>query len=264
MSSTTSLVVLAVKRVMDKGSSAYPEASKDRYNSFYTKSVLETTTFPTSSSSDFLDYVIDDCMGQLSSKLGDERDQIVANLEIIRDLDALSDGAAEASAINQMFDGGKGKFFTFMYAFVPNSDYSEINAEQLTISFNLRLADTVYVLYHSKKTLFGTRKTEEKQKIPAVISKETVINSLAMAFAPFVLETISGPSNIISDLKAQAKAAKSTTAKDTHRMVYNPMTKTSVLVTDPAILKLIPARWETFVEEHSLSVERLASASYDF
>ena len=263
MSTTTSLVVLAVKRVMDKGTSAYKDATGDRYNSFYSNSVLEQTTFPLSSSTDYLNYVIDDCMGQLSSKLADERDQIVSNLEIIRDLDTLSDGAASATAINQFYDNGKGKFFTFMYSFIPNSN-SEVDAEQLTSSFNIRLDDQVIVLYHSKKTLFGTRKTEERQKIPAVISKETVINSLSIAFAPFVFNTIAGPSTIISDLMAQAKATKTTTVKDTHRMVYDPITKSSVLVTDYSVLKVIPTKWETVIEEHSLAIEQQVSPNYAF
>ena len=262
MSTMNSLVILAVKRVMDKGTSAYKEAV-DIYNTFFSNYMGESITFPLSATNEYLDYTIGNCMSQLSSELADERDQIVSNLEIIRDMDTFSDDSASATAINQFYDNGKGKFFIFMYAFFPKPN-SEVDAEEESFSFNIRLDDQVIVLYNSKKTLYGTRKTEERQKIPAVISKETVINTSSIAFAPFVFNFFPGPYSVMEDLMAQANATKTTTAKDTHRMVYDSVTKSTVLATDYSVLKDIPTNWETVFEEHSLDIEQPVSPNYPF
>lgn len=244
--SESSLIVLAVKRAM---TNTISEASSDRYSTFYTHTSLESNTFPLSSATDFLDYTISDCMDKLSKNLASEKDKIIANLEIIRDLDALEDGAASATAINQVFDKNKGKMFTFMYSFVPNEKTKEVTAEQLSLSFKCQLADKIVVLYHSKKTFFGKRTVTEETKIPAVISKSTVVFNLAIAFAPLVNNRISAPSIIMKDLKEQAQSVKNTIPNDTHRMVYDPVNRMSVLVTDPEVLKLIPTKWEKVIFE---------------
>ena len=245
--SQASLIVLGVKRAMTK---TIAEASSDRYNTFYTRSILESNTFPLSASTDFLDYAISDCMDKLSKNFANEKDKIIANLEIIRDLDALEDGATSATAINQVFDKNKGQMYTFMYSFVPNDKTKEVTAEQLTLSFKCNLADKIIVLYKSKKTFFGKkREVQEETKIPAIISKDTVVFNLAISFAPLVYDRFKSPSLIIEDLKAQARATKQTVPNDTHRMVYDPINRMSVLVEDPEVLKLIPTKWESVIFE---------------
>lgn len=237
-----SLILIAIKNAMNRGKGSF--SMVDRYSTYYTSSQLEKSVFPVENAPDYLDFAVEDCMGYLSSKLGGERDAIVGNLEIIKELALLEDGIQSGCAVNQLYDGAKGTFHTFMYNFEPKK--KEIVAESMVVSFKIRLSATFTVLYNTKKTIFGKRTYEEKQKIPAVISKQTVVDSLSIAFAPYLFTGATVPSTIISELKYQANQLKSTTVSDDdRRTIYDPVKQMNVVVTDPEILALIPPRWIT-------------------
>ncbi|EAY05912.1 hypothetical protein TVAG_353530 [Trichomonas vaginalis G3] len=237
-----SLIVLAVKRAMEKGKATY-DKQIGSYSTFFVNSKLETTECPKENSNELLDFYIDDCKSVLPSKLSaDEASKIRSTLEIIQITSALDDGSCVGTSVVQSYNNENGKLYTFLYSFTPKN--SEIIAQTLNSEFSIRMAERIFVSRRSKIILkIWKREWEEYQKIPAVISQDTVVQTLSIAFAPFVYGVFSGPSQVIDDLKAQAKATTQTTVKDYHRIIYNPMKKMEVLVTDPEILKIIPTRW---------------------
>jgi len=191
---------------------------------------------------DFLSFMVDDCLGSLSYKLGDQKAAVASNLEIIRDIAALDDGPASASVVNQVFDQNKGKMFTWMYSFKPGN--KDVICETLTISFSLRLGDNFVVLYRTKKSIFGKREWQEKKLVPAAISAQSVVDNLAIGLAPFLFNATPAPSIVMEELKTQAKNTPYVApSDDERRTIYDPIKKLYVVVDDPEILKLIPTVW---------------------
>lgn len=240
--SNPSLVILAVKNAMLGGAGKYSQTQ--RFDSFYSASEVERSLFDIDSANDFIDVVIDQIDGDLSGTLGDEKEIIRSNLEMIREFNLLEDGDQSGTSINQFYDKNDGKFASYFYLFKPS--HGQVSAESLTLSFKIRLPNEVKILYHSKKILFWTKKWEEKVYLPPSISSKTIIDCLSISFAPFLYTQDILPSDIIADLIEQAKETNFVIpSDDDRRTVYDPVKKMNVVVSDPEVLKLIPARWIT-------------------
>lgn len=229
---------------MDKGKAEYSDKIS-RFNTFYTSTTLETTTFPIQNANEFLDYQIEECTSTLASKLGsDEANKIKAVLEVVQECDTLVDGPAVGTSVVQSYNKNDGKLYTFLYSFVPDHKKKQIKADNVEISFKINIPDKFIVVRKSRTILKLFKKSwDEYQKVPPAISHETVIYSLSVAFAPFIYGSLSGPVDCIEELKQQAKETTQTTVSDYHRTIIHPMTKMNVIIEDPEILKLLPAQF---------------------
>ena len=237
--SQTSLIIIAVQTVLNKGKNKFSQL--EQFSSFYMVTSIEKNTVPKNMINDFLTFMVDDCMGSLSKSLGDQKNSIAANLEIIRDISALDDGPASACAVNQVFDQSKGKMFTWMYSFHPKN--SDVISETLTISFDIRLYGNFVILYNTKKSIFGERRWNERKYVPPSITTQTVVDTLCIGLAPFLFNTAPSPSFVIEELKNQAKTTPYISPNDISPILYDPILKSYVKVNDPEILKLLPTIW---------------------
>lgn len=238
----SSCLLLAIQSILQSGKVCLKGG--DYYDKYYSIATLEKYTYERESMDAVIDLLISEAEESLSDKLGDQRDAVVSNMELIKELELYDDGDQTICVVNNVFNQKISKLYTFMYAFSPSSAVDEFDVEQVSSSIEARLGDRIIILHHSRKSVFGKRKWDELKYIPATINENTVTNALKIALAPFILRKSPSPSKLIGYLIDSAKQNKDvSTSDDERRMVYDPLTKMSRVETNPAVLKLIPTKW---------------------
>ena len=248
-----SLLLLAVKRSLNMGRGALQGGNS--FASLYGISELEVAHVNINYMNDYIDVLVDECMEKLPTTLQQFKSTIVENLRDSQTFESYAFGEESTLVTNTFYDNNVGKFALFVYDFIPlNQD--EIDTETLSVDLSFRLADIAVLITKSKKKLFGGSRTwQEVRYIKPAVTYVDFVNALAIVLAPLLDSSlgINTPDGLTTELKAQAALVPDTMPSDTkRRTVFNPMTQMSVVVTDEAVLKLLPGKWEYVSSEQVL------------
>jgi len=239
-----SYLLLAVKSAMGKGMSAVQGGNK--FSSFYGISSLNVAVVPMYNMGGYIGVMIDEITSSVSNKFGQFANDFRDNLEMVRDLEAYH-YPAEKINCNSVYDNGHGTMNVWVYRFCPINREQDCQCEEMSVSLNFRLADDIVILYHKKKSWFGSKSWTEKKRIPAAVRAIDFINALCICIAP-LLQTNLGvqtPTGLATELKESAALHPNVIpSDDIRRTIYDPIKKMNVVVNDPAILALIPPKWE--------------------
>ena len=240
-----SYLLLAVKRAMGLGTSAIQGGN--RFESFYGVSSLDVAQVPMGNMPGYIGVMIDEVKYNIHPNLVSFAKDIAENLEMVRDLEAYH-YPADKICCNTIYDKNQGKMNLWVYKFTPIHNEKDCQCEQMSINLQFRLADDIVILYHKKKSWFGSKSWTEHRRIPAVVRAADFINALCIVIAP-LLETSLGvqtPTNLASELKESARQHPDVLPSDVHRRtVIDPFLQKAVVLDDPALLALIPPKWET-------------------
>lgn len=256
-----SLFLLAVKRVINSGVEGNP------FMSLHTTSTLERYVLDNSELPSFIGEMADQCMKKINGK-ENYREELVETLlmnqKISQDYGTLVDKYSDSSILSE-YESGRYSVFTFL--FIPEDD-DTTKCEVMDFYVNLVLGDTIIVLTNVHKSwLTGDTISHELRKIPPSLNIADVINALVWAIAPmFSGKQELAPSQLIKDIREEAEKIPDKVPSDDHRRkLVDPITKMKVLVTDPVILKLMPAKWEYFMtKDASQGFKRYKKKDWEF
>lgn len=196
-----SLLLIAVQLVLNQGTATLQGG--DKFSSYYSISAIESYNVIPSRMQSFVSVLTDEVESSLSSRVGDQKDCIIGNLEIAAATEAWDDGVAKQTVVNQIYDQDKGKMFLWMYRFAKSGN--NVKVEIVSSSVKLSVAATFVVVYHSKASIIGNTTWSENQYIPSVVSSSVATQGLAVSLAPFILNRAHCPSEILKELVAGAK-----------------------------------------------------------
>ena len=240
-----SLLLLAVKRSLNMGRGALKGGNS--FASLYGISELEVAHVDINFMNDYIDVLVDECMDNLPATLQAYKSTVVENLRDSQMFESYAWGEESNLVCNTFYDNNQGKFALYVYDFIP-LNANEIDTETLSVDLSFRLADIAVVITKAKKKLFGgTRKWQEIRYIKPAVKFVDFVNALAIVLAPLLDASlgVNTPQGLTDELKAQAALVPDTIPSDAaRRTVFNPMTQTSVVVTDEEVLKLLPGKWE--------------------
>ena len=234
-----SLFLLAVKRAMRT-----PSTNGISFMASSFRDTLEVVSVYNSQMGDFIDDTIKHCIDSIGSNLKKYRNEITDSLHEIKECKTYLKGVDKAMFCNTMYDNKVGEIRIFVYAFIPET--SEMTkCETFDLRANFRLQETCLTFTQMKKKLSGGKKTwAETQHIPAGVSTADFVKYLSILLAPLMYSKDNDTSVIRKILAEHALTVPDTMpSDDARRTVYNPMTKMSIVATDPEVLKLIPTKW---------------------
>lgn len=240
MGADNSLLLLAIKRLMGSG-----DMKGDKFETFHSVTGLEHYEIGIQDLPEFINIFADDCAHRISG-LQSEKQSMINFLrfesDLIKNIKTLPNDFRDSS-INSIYDKGSGMFYIFSYVFRKlNSD--TVSCETIEVSVRYKLADLIIVLTRVSRCLFWSSSSQEYRRIPPAYSYSNVINALMIAASP-LLSSPSAPKSLVNDLKDAARNTPDFVPNDNHRRkVIDPITKMKVVVTDPAILRLLPTKWE--------------------
>lgn len=196
-----SLLLIAVQLVLNQGAATLQGG--DKFSSYYSISAIESYNVIPSRMSSFVSVLADEVDSSLSSRLGDQKECVIGNLEIAAATEAWDGGVAKQTVVNMAYDEDKGKMFLWMYRFAKKGN--NVKAEIVSSSVKLSAAATFVVVYHSKAGILGNTTWSENQYIPSTVSANVATQGLAISLAPFILNRANCPSELLKELVAGAK-----------------------------------------------------------
>lgn len=230
-----SLLLLAVKRAINIGNAKI----YIQHQRFYSNTDYSTYEVSAEDVPGFLNALVDQSFNNLPESLKKHKAELI-------DTHVTWDGLKYEMCCNTFYAVNKGRLYFFTYCFQPKDDLKSIQAETLSFEITCRLAATCICSTLMQRTSMGHRKFDEKRYIKPAVTNKDFIDALTLAVSPLLGSfDIKTPSNIGYELQAQAFETPSTIPSDApRRTVYNKYKQMSVVVTDPAVLKLLPSRWE--------------------
>ena len=243
-----SLLLLAVKNCM-KPNNQYLKGGNN-FSSYYSISSLAIAEVYSNKMHNYINSMISDFSEDFDPSI---RYQAVDSLKTADIFESYKYDDESALFCSTAYNSNIGKFSLYAYTFHPNDD-DTVHAESMHLSIDFKLADII-VLVTCAKGGFGSIKIwSEVRYVKAALQFIDVVNVLSIALAPIFSSGIQAPKGLTTQLKEMAESVPDTIPSDApRRTVFNPITKTYNVVTDPQILKLIPGKWEyitsTQVEE---------------
>ena len=249
-----SLLLLAVRRALNLGTTS---VQGTKFAQFYGLSSLESANLSPEDIPPYLEILKEDFIQDITESIKQQALSSIETSNIFSSTEILED---ETMFINTLYDLVHGKMLLHCYNFQPCPFDGTILAETLTISFKFRLADNAILITKSKGSASRAKWSEVRYIKPAVTFNDFV-NALAFTIAPilqFDKLGIQTPAGLQNKLITMAKGIPSSLpSDDKRRTVYNPMTKTSSVVMDEALLKRMPGRWE-YVTSKQVEAQMLA------
>ena len=255
-----SLLLLAVKRSMNLGKGALQGGNN--FQSLYGISSLEEAEVECQYMNDYIDILVDECMAKIPASLGHFRTNILNALTEAKEFESYNWGDDSNLFCDTFYENNVGKLSLFVYLFAPN-DQDVVKCETMSVDLQFRLADIAVTITKMKKRLFGrTKKWTEIRYIKPAVKFVDYINALAIVIAPLLQTNVKTPTGLQAELTSQANQIPNTIpSDDARRTVYDPMNKMNVVVTDEAVLKLIPGRWE-YVSSDMVQAQQENSQKY--
>lgn len=241
-----SLVILAIQRAMNSQVSPPPGGSG--YVDFHGSSSLDIfSEIPMDAADGIIDLMcsqVDDEFPSTST-FQREKESIKEFLETQSLLQLYEDGRQEKMTVNSFYSNKNGRMVTWLYDFSPEAKNANlVHIESLKVSSTFRLGDDIIILHGEKCSVLGNKnKFVEIRRIPPTVTADHFVQGLAFLLRPIV--QASGVDTFTKFLKKTATAPpQGTVSDDARRTIYDPVKQMNVVVSDPAILQLIPTRWE--------------------